>query len=585
MKHAIKNLHHKIKTKTPKLKVWHLAAVFVVLFGILIFGNTDVFRGGGPTESVKVDFYLMSQCPYGTQVVDAIAPVAKELGDSVDLNFHFIADDNGDGTFSSLHGEPEILGNIAQLCAIKHEPKKYLDMIVCQNQNAGAIPGNWEACAREAGLNINAIKACYEGEEGKQLLSESIKQTEAVGATGSPTMFFDDQIYSGGRDTLSFKRAICARLENNLACSGIPVCASDADCPYKEGFIAVCENPNEETAACTYKEPVKFDQIVLTDDACTECNPASAVAATEGYFAGVTTKTVDIDSAEGKSLIAKYNIEKIPAILFSKEILQSDEYKSRAAFYDQFFTDLGDHVKLADSASGAIKFVSPEKQAEFEAAEKAKNAAAFELIDLVEGDNKPQIDFWVMSYCPYGNQAEEIIYDVYKNLGDKAIFNPRYVYYENYRGGGPSFCIDEENIYCSMHGVQEANQNVRELCVLRDNGIEAWFDFVMAMNSACNSGNADTCWTSVAAGLSLDTDAISECEKADYVELNKPSLEAGKILGATGSPAIYIEGVKYSGARDANAIQAALCNAFDTPPAECSVTLEGSEAAAPTGSC
>ncbi len=600
--------HKKIKYKMPKLKVWYLAAAVIVLFGLLLFTNPQAFGGsseggaklpvlyqlskfvsqpfgGGSSEAVKIDFYVMSQCPFGTQVVDAFAPLAEKFGDSIDFNIHYIADEAADGTFSSLHGQKEVNGNIIQLCAAKYNPKTYLEMIVCQDKNTGAIPDNWEACAKEAGLKVEDIRSCYEGDEGKQLLSASIKKSQEVGATGSPTIYFNNTPYASGRDTFSFQRTICAYLPDHQECSDIPPCASDADCPAKEGKIASCENAGETNAKCVYNEPVSFEQLVISDDDCVECDPSNAAAATEGYFTGAATRYLDIDDDETKALIEKYNIEKIPTILFTREIYETATYKERADFYDQFFEDLGDHVKLSDQASGAIKFVSAEKQEAFEAAERAKNAEAYELIGLDESDNKPQIDFWLMSYCPFGNQAEEIVYEVYKNLGDTAYFHPRYVFYENYQGGGPNFCIDEENLYCSMHGVQEANQGVRELCVLRDYGIGMWFDFAIAMNSACNAGNADTCWQAVAEGLELDTAAVSTCQESDYLELITPSVVAGKVLGATGSPAIYIEGISYSGERDANSIQTALCNAFDTPPEACGTALEGGDTTAPTGSC
>jgi len=46
----------------------------------------------------------------------------------------------------------------------------------------------------------------------------------------------------------------------------------------------------------------------------------------------------------------------------------------------------------------------------------------YENINVDLEDEKPQVDFYVMSYCPYGNQAEEIVYEVYNVLGDEAIY-------------------------------------------------------------------------------------------------------------------------------------------------------------------
>ncbi len=59
-----------------------------------------------PEKPVTLDMYIMSQCPYGVQAEDGAIPAVKKLIDSVDYNIYFIANDNGDGTFSILHGQP-----------------------------------------------------------------------------------------------------------------------------------------------------------------------------------------------------------------------------------------------------------------------------------------------------------------------------------------------------------------------------------------------------------------------------------------------------------------------------------------------
>jgi glutaredoxin len=200
--------------------------------------------------------------------------------------------------------------------------------------------------------------------------------------------------------------------------------------------------------------------------------------------------------------------------------------------------------------------------------------------------DKPTITFFVMSYCPFGNQAEEGIEPVYQLLGDKAKFEPRYIYYENYGGGGPDFCMDDGNKYCSMHGVVEANQNIRENCVLEKYGIGAWFEFVFEMNAKCNSKNADTCWTAVAEGLGYDTGAISSCQKNDYVKFASEDLQMSTGWGARGSPSVFINGKAYSGSRTPEGYKQALCKEFDVKPSECDTELEGdANAPAPAGGC
>lgn len=590
------------KTKEPTIfgipQTPALLALIVIAFGggILLSGNmpgggqttsttgqgvavTTITQAGGGTAGrygqVKLDFYVMSQCPYGTQVVDAIAPVLKKLGDAVDFNLEFIATDMGGGQFQALHGQPEVEGNIIQLCAAKYEPSKYMDMIVCMNKNARAIPGNWEQCASSSGLNVGTLKSCYEGDEGKQLLSVSSKKAEAVNARGSPTMFLNDQPYQGGRDSLAFQRALCTQLQGHPECAGMPACALDTDCTGQPGKIGSCQNPGAQNAKCTYTNPVKLNAIIVNDAKCgTACDTSRLKQVLQQMFLGASFREVDVSSAEGAKLVKDLGITVAPAYLFERAITSTNTWKTNTRIQGAF-EQKGSYYKITDEASGASWFVSEEARQAYK-----------DAIGLSPGDNKPQIDFFVMSYCPYGNQAEEIVSDVYDILGDKVEYIPHYVIYENYGGGGPDYCLDDESKYCSLHGIQELNQNIREVCVYNDLGIGKYFEFVKAMNTKCSSSNADTCWTAVAAGLGLDTAAIAKCEKEKGLEITKKDRDLNVILKVRGSPTIYIEGEQYAGSRSVAGFANALCAKFDAKPSECS-NLPAETAAAPaaSGSC
>jgi len=196
----------------------------------------------------------------------------------------------------------------------------------------------------------------------------------------------------------------------------------------------------------------------------------------------------------------------------------------------------------------------------------------------------PVVDFYVMAYCPYGNQAEEGLAPVYEQLKGKATFNPRYVIYSNYQGGGPNYCIDPESKYCSMHGVQEMNQDIREMCVNKYMGVGKWFEFALAMNDKCTSSNADTCWEAVASGLGLDTAKIKTCQADEALTLAAADLALNTQLNVRGSPTVFINGVSYSGGRAPADFLSAICNVFTVKPAECANAVAATAATA-SGSC
>lgn len=194
-----------------------LVSLFIVILAVIACGlvynylkNIDT----EPTGPVNVEFYVMSQCPYGTQVEDAIKPVLDVMGDDVNFRLEFIASETN-GTFNSLHGLPEVLGDALQLCAQKLYPKDFMKMVVCMNQDASQIPNNFADCALENGLDADAIFNCFNSPEAPQLLSDSINKSDAVGARGSPTMYINGKLYSGSRTPAAFQKAICDSWSKN----------------------------------------------------------------------------------------------------------------------------------------------------------------------------------------------------------------------------------------------------------------------------------------------------------------------------------------------------------------------------------
>ena len=96
----------------------------------------------------------------------------------------------------------------------------------------------------------------------------------------------------------------------------------------------------------------------------------------------------------------------------------------------------------------------------------AKSVSSLEDIPKAE---KADAKLFVMSFCPYGNQAEDLMKPVIDLLGDKANIEVRYI------------VSKEGDNYTSLHGEAELNQNVREICVAKYQYDKYW-DFVLGIN-------------------------------------------------------------------------------------------------------
>ncbi|MFH2020713.1 MAG: hypothetical protein ABIJ34_04825 [archaeon] len=186
----------------------------------------------------------------------------------------------------------------------------------------------------------------------------------------------------------------------------------------------------------------------------------------------------------------------------------------------------------------------------------------------------PSVQLYTMSYCPYGNQAEEVMKPVIDLLKSKLEVVPHYVIYSNYNGGGPDYCIDAESKYCSMHGIQELNEDVRELCIYKYQKEKYW-DYVMQVNADCNAQNVDTCWEAVARAKGIETGQIKTCEQKEATALLQTEADLNAQYNVQGSPALIINGVEYSGGRTPEAYKQSICSSYETAPQECNTALDG----------
>ncbi len=212
-----------------------------------------------------------------------------------------------------------------------------------------------------------------------------------------------------------------------------------------------------------------------------------------------------------------------------------------------------------------------------------------ELNKKVNKTDVPLVRFFVMSFCPFGQQMEKVINSVYEVIGDKAIFEPHYVIYSGY-GGYPDYCLDEDERYCSLHGIQELREDVRQLCIWKYYNSSIWWEYVMKINEKCSAKNVDECWEPIAKDIGIDVEKINSCLENEANALLERELRLNKEYNVRGSPTVFINEELYRGARNADAFKQALCARFTSPPAECGQSMPQDSSAEetnhpPSGSC
>ncbi len=441
-----------------------------------------------PKEKVEVAFHVMSQCPFGVQVENAIKPVLDQLGPAVDFKLHFIGDEPSPGQLTSMHGEAEVKGDLLHVCAAKHDPARYMDLILCMNKNMRQIPNNFDACAAEAKMDAARIKECAEGEEGKKLLSESFKVSKEKGARGSPTIFIAGQKYQGGRQTDQFLRAIC------------------------QAFKA--EKP----------EPKKIAVTVLSDKRCKDCFPDRILGQLKNMFPGLQPKSLDYGDPEGKQLyeqIKGHGIKMLPAFLFDPVVAEDPGY----AQVQRFMKDAGPYKALQIGA----KFDPTAEICDNQQDDDGNGQA-----DCDDPGCKQQIvcrpaiekhlQVFVMSQCPFGVKAENAMREVLDAFKDDDLkFEIHFIADETAPGE-----------FKALHGPPEVEENIRQLCAMKYYPKNyKYMDYIWCRNENIRDAN----WQECAKKAGMDVAKIEKCATGDEGKaLHSEDIKIAKGLGIGASP-------------------------------------------------
>jgi len=189
----------------------------------------------------------------------------------------------------------------------------------------------------------------------------------------------------------------------------------------------------------------------------------------------------------------------------------------------------------------------------------SKDADAKEA-EKIPARDKADVKLFVMSYCPYGNQAEDSIRPVVDLLGNKADIELRYVISKN------------GDKYKSLHGDKELDQNVREMCVQKYASDKFW-DFIKEMNEKSTIDNAQKKWEGIAQGLSIDVDKIKECAKSEKNSLLDEDSKLTDKYEVRGSPTLVVNDVAYKGDATSEAYKEAICSGFKEKPDVCDKKL------------
>ena len=180
--------------------------------------------------------------------------------------------------------------------------------------------------------------------------------------------------------------------------------------------------------------------------------------------------------------------------------------------------------------------------------------------------DKPKVELFVMSYCPFGTQEEKGIIPALEALNNSIDFKLRFVYY-------------------AMHPTQgEVQENLLQYCV-QETQPEKLLPYLKCFLEDANN-------TRCLEATNIDTTSLNTCisqtdkeynitknldDKSSWLNGNYPLFNIDKDLntkyGVQGSPTLVINGVQASSARDPESFLKTICSAFNNAPEACNTQL------------
>ena len=157
------------------------------------------------------------------------------------------------------------------------------------------------------------------------------------------------------------------------------------------------------------------------------------------------------------------------------------------------------------------------------------------LASRVSRMGKPMLELFVMSYCPYGVQAEEKIIPIVKQFGDKIDFKLRFIAQEK-----ETVSLQEVTPFTSLHGYPEVAENVRQLLISREYP-DKYLDYIL-----CRGKKLNESWEKCAEKLGINVAKIQAMFDAPEAEqLFRENIERAAELGIRASPTILVDNHKF----------------------------------------
>ena len=314
------------------------------------------------------------------------------------------------------------------------------------------------------------------------------------------------------------------------------------------------------------KEEVPVKLTVLNDRRCKKCDVTGLLEQLKRIFPKLFITKIDYNSDEGRKLYKEINLKYLPALLFNASVKSSVGYPKVHGYLEPKgkYYSLRIGAKFDPTAEICDNGIDDNGDGKVDCEDEDCKTQWI----CMPKKEKPEVELFVMAYCPFGIQSEKGILPVLSLLGDKINFSVKFCTY-------------------AMHGKKELDEQLLQYCIQKEQR-DKYLDYL-----ACflKEGKTEECLNETG----IDRKELDSCIEKTDTEFNITEnyknrstwlggrfprfdvyKESNEKYGIRGSPGLVINGVLANPGRDPESLLNAICLGFKDKPAECSERLSSS---------
>lgn len=327
--------------------------------------------------------------------------------------------------------------------------------------------------------------------------------------------------------------------------------------------VANTQNPTETpTTASDAIDPKDLVIQIIGDKRCSECATSPLVESLKQapFLTWAQFQEMDFSDEWVKDLVKNNDIKALPAVLLNSNKISDTQFISYLqatptwlytlnvwASFDPF-AEICDN-KIDDNGDNKVDCDDPTCWKNFTCAPKV---------------DKPVADLYVMSYCPYGLQAQKGYLEVMSKLWKVADINVKFVPY-------------------IMHEQKEADENVVQYCIQKEQKDkylpylncflkEEWKGEACKKEAKIDEAKLTACITATKKEFQVDEKMKDTSKQFPDFDIDKTEALAA---GVQGSPSFVVNGILVDKiGRSAKSYADAICSTFKNKPKECEESFQ-----------